>query len=122
MIASLAEAPKGSQYYGLRATKVLASGNFMGSTYQPRFKQAAELKKWLTDSQIGWVALDTSEESSQFSHNRLLLAILADKEFHRVWEKGQNGSPVMVYQTPWSKVAPTDLIKTLADQAPSGIP
>jgi hypothetical protein len=122
MIASLAETANGSKYYGLRATKVLASGNFMGSTYEPRFKEAAELKKWLRDSQIGWVALDASEESSQFSHNRLLLSILADEEFHRVWEKAEKGSPVMVYQTPWSEVTPTHLTKTLADQAPSGIP
>jgi hypothetical protein len=58
--------------YVVRASKVLSSGNFMGSDYKPRFATPAALQDWLKTNEIGFVALCEEHEAVRYSHNAML--------------------------------------------------
>ena len=76
LIAAFAELDPARSHIVLRATQLLAAGNLMGTQYQTRFADAAEAGRWLADSGIGWLVLDTSAEAAAMAHNRQLLAVV----------------------------------------------
>ena len=73
LIAAFAIADPAQRFYVLRASQELATTNFMGSLYSPRFSTTAELGHWLQNSGIGWLAIDLSPGSMVLRHNRELL-------------------------------------------------
>jgi hypothetical protein len=77
LIAAFAEFEPSRRHYVIRASKALADSNFMGSDYRPRFADAEEAGRWVAESGIGWLVLDTSPDSLGWRHNAQLAAAVA---------------------------------------------
>ncbi len=78
LIAAFALAERKPQHYVVRATKVLASGNFMGSNYTNRFASAAAMRDWIVSREIGFISICDDREGSAFGHNQVLQTTIRD--------------------------------------------
>ncbi len=123
MISTVAAADRGRHFYALRASKLLSSSSFMGNGYQEKFTRPEDMKAWLLDNQIGSVTVDTSDESMQYGHNKMLLPVLAadPAAFRPVWRGTREDGTIALFQTAASAAPPDHPQKMLADQAPYGV-
>jgi hypothetical protein len=90
LIAEVARRDRSGRYFVLRGTQVLGSGNFLGTDYASRFSNSSDLIAELSALGVATVVIDTSSDSRQFAHNKLLLEAavsaqwsLADRFAHR---------------------------------------
>ncbi len=79
VIADVATTDRARTTYVIRGFKALASGNFMGTDYHPRFADANEMQRWIETSGIGWVVIETGQESLSWRHNAELLRLAISK-------------------------------------------
>jgi Dolichyl-phosphate-mannose-protein mannosyltransferase len=124
LIASLAQTDRDHVFYALRSTSLLASSNFMGSSYELRFTSESAMRDWLVQNKIGWIIVDRSPESLAFSHERMLLSVLASNSgtFHTVWRDVRADGDVLIVETPSSALAPNPRDKIFGKLLPSGLP
>ncbi|MDA8252105.1 MAG: hypothetical protein M0Z28_23475 [Rhodospirillales bacterium] len=142
LIAAFAIADPTQRFYVLRASQELATTNFMGSQYAPRFVSAAEVAHWLQGSGIGWLAIDLSPGSVALRHNRQLLHALRSGNpewrlvFHATGPRGEvrlyrlSGNPATSAQlralllrvAPPSLARRDDLVLPSAESSSDGSP
>jgi hypothetical protein len=81
------------------------------------------MRAWLIQNQIGWIVVDRSPESMAFSHERMLLSVLASdpRTFHSVWRDVRADGDVLIYETPASSIAPNPEDKIFGELLPSGL-
>jgi hypothetical protein len=65
---------RGGRYVIARASKLLASANFLMEDYVPRFQSAEDVGKEIETLAIRFVVIDTSKGGFRFKHSRDLLA------------------------------------------------
>jgi hypothetical protein len=71
-ISSFAERDPAAKYYVIRAQKVLAASNWMGTDYRLKFTTAAAMADWISQEKIGWIVLDSDTLEPEFPHAALL--------------------------------------------------
>jgi hypothetical protein len=99
VIAAFALAEEVPRHYIVRATKVLASGNFMGSNYATRFATPQAMGDWIRSRQIGFITICEDQEAKAFAHNQTLHAVIADNKdlFRMLWSSKDQTRRVEVY-------------------------
>ena len=97
--------------------------NFMGSRYKLRFSDGSAMRAWLIQNQIGWIVVDRSPESLAFSHERMLLSVLASDSgtFHSVWRDVRADGDLLIFETPASSNSPDPGDKIFGELMPSGM-
>jgi hypothetical protein len=75
-IAAFAAAERVPVHYVLRGSQLLASGDFMGTSYRSKFDTPAALLAWIRDQRIGWVIVETSRASLAWRHDQMMQAVL----------------------------------------------
>jgi hypothetical protein len=65
---------QGGRYVVARASKLLASANFLMEDYVPRFQNSEEVGKEVETLAIRFVVIDTSKAGFRFKHTQDLLA------------------------------------------------
>ena len=100
LIAAFAAAPGGHGHYVLRASKALATSNFMGTDYTARFHSDDEVARWLAERRIGWLVVDTKPDAQAMAHNRQLkrLAEQGGRGWRLVRELRQPEGRILVYR------------------------
>lgn len=97
-VAALAVRQADPPRYVLRASKVLASSDWMGRGYRTRFPDARELEAWLEAFPVGIVVVDAgTRESQRFAHFAQLL------------------EAVTAPDGPWEELPPEDLRRGARD-------
>ena len=109
MIATFAERERVPFHYVVRATKVFASGDFMGSNYKQRFGSPQEMKDWMLANQIGYLVFFDDIEAQVLSHNASLRALIGgeDRVFTMIGNiQGERGN-IEVYALPSAGTEPS---------------
>lgn len=117
LIAAFAEADPARTHTVLRASQMLADSNFMGSAYRTRFADAAALAEWLAASGIGWLVIETSDESMAFAHDRQLADVIAARPADLRQRIGTH--EVLLYRLAATPPTPKQL-RTLLERASPG--
>ena len=71
-VSRFAEIDTKKIHYVIRGQKALADSSWMTDRYEPKFKTAKEVARWINDSGIGWIVLDSDSRFPEFPHNALL--------------------------------------------------
>jgi Dolichyl-phosphate-mannose-protein mannosyltransferase len=122
VISSFAERHHPWSYYVVRATAVLARGNFMGTNYTERFDTPAAMAAWIKQSQIGWVVVQAPK--NVFPHNAILRAALASnllgaRLVASMPTRRDGGSDLLLYVLPAVDTAPPRSDPLFAELKPS---
>jgi len=108
MIATFAERESVPFHYVVRATKVFASGDFMGSNYRPRFASEQEMKDWILSNQIGYLVFFEDPEGQLLSHNTSLRGLIDgdDRLFTVIGRIKSEPGNIDVYALPSAGIQP----------------
>lgn len=108
-------------YYVIRGTKALASGNFMGTDYSLRFETEQDVARWVTDNHIGWIILEDSTASLAFQHNGQVQHMLDQPGslWQRVGLHAFPGGETRVYRLPIVPPSPAEISATMRELAPT---
>jgi hypothetical protein len=123
IIADIATRDRARAHYVVRGLKVLGSGNFMGSDYRPRFTEPAEVQRWVEENGIGWVVIDTSRSSLEWTHNRQLLDVVEGNPpgWTLIGRFAQSNGETLVYRVASSFNGNFDRTELLKELAPGKV-
>jgi hypothetical protein len=95
-------------HYVVRATKVFASGDFMGLNYKPRFASLQEMKDWILGNHIGYLVFFEDPEGQMLSHNASLLGLIEGEDylFTMIGRIQSELGNIDVYALPSSRIQP----------------
>jgi hypothetical protein len=126
VIATFAQQDRSWSHYVVRGTAVLASGNFMGTTYAERFHTPDAIAKWIKDNQIDWIIVQESKEADSFYHNQTLMAainsnILGANLALSLPKNKDAGGKLLLYTTPAIDTMPSRSDEIFSELQPSSL-
>jgi hypothetical protein len=119
VIAAFAEAERNPVHYVVRGTKVLSSGDFMGSNYKARFRDPDDMKQWILQNQIGYVVVSSAESGEKFSHIDVLRQVIAGDsgDFKDIGHIENTRGGIDVYALPAASLKPSPKNSVFAEIA-----
>ena len=115
-IAAFAELEPAPRHYVIRGSQAFATMSWINTGYRSFVTSPSQVKQWVDGHQIGWLVIERSRRSMDWSHNRTVAALVDSKPTN--WRQAAYfqyaGDKVEVYALPASRSVPTKISETIA--------